>query len=146
MTEPSTTGLGRVTARLGRITERAVGELGLSLPQYRVLSLLDDGSAAATALADHLAVSRPRVTAVVDGLVERGWVARGPDAEDRRRVSHVLTEAGRLRLAAADESVETRLSGVLAQLPPDAAGRAAAGLASWAEALDAARAARVTAR
>ena len=139
-------GLGRVTARLGRVTERTLGELGLSLPQYRVLSLLDEGKAAATALAEHLAVSRPHVTAVVDGLAERGWVERGPDPKDRRRVSHALTEAGRRALAAADEAVEARLLGLLAQLPPEPAATAAAGLALWEEALDAARDARLAAR
>lgn len=146
MTEPFATGLGRTAARLARVTERALGELGLSLPQYRVLSLLDEGSAAATALADHLAVSRPHVTDVVDGLAERGWVERHTDPEDRRRVSHALTEAGQAALAVADEAVETRLGGLLAQLPPGPAGQAAAGLALWTTALDAARDARLAAR
>jgi DNA-binding MarR family transcriptional regulator len=143
MTEPSAAGLGRVAARLARVTERSLGELGLSLPQYRVLSLLDGGSAAGTALADHLAVSRPHVTAVVDGLVERGWVERRPDRDDRRRVSHVLTDGGRDMLAAADQAVEARLLGVLGQLPPGLSQRAATGLGLWARALDAARDARV---
>ena len=146
MSEPSCTGLGRITARLARVTERAVGGLGLSLPQYRVLSLLDEGSAAATALADHLAVSRPHVTAIVDALVERGWVERQPDPEDRRRVSHGLTEPGRAALAAADEAVEARLTGLLDQLSPTAARRAATGLAVWGDALDSARDAMVAAR
>ena len=146
MSEPSCTGLGRTVARLARLTERAVGELGLSLPQYRVLSLLDEGSAAATALADHLAVSRPHVTAIVDALVERGWVERRPDPEDRRRVSHGLTDPGRAALASADEAVEARLAGLLGQLSPTGAGRAAAGLARWGDALDSARDAMVAAR
>ena len=146
MSEPSTAGLGRVAARLARVTERSLVELGLSLPQYRVLSLLDEGSAAAAALADHLAVSRPHVTAVVDGLVERGWVERRPDPDDRRRVSHVLTDGGRAALAAADGAVEARLLGMLDQLPPGLSQRAASGLALWARALDAAREARVGAR
>lgn len=146
MAEPSCTGLGRTTARLARVTERAVGGLGLSLPQYRVLSLLDEGSAAATALADHLAVSRPHVTAIADALVERGWVERRPDPADRRRVSHGLTEAGRAALAAADEAVEARLAGILGQLSPAGARRAAGGLALWGEALDSARDAKVAAR
>ena len=139
MSEPSCTGLGRTTARLARVTERAVGGIGLSLSQYRVLSLLDEGSAVATALADHLAVSRPHVTAIVDALVERGLVERRPDPQDRRRVSHGLTGPGRAALAAADEAVEARLAGLLDRLPPAAARQAASGLASWGDALDAAR-------
>lgn len=146
MSEPSPSKLGRTAARLGRVTERALGELGLSLPQYRVLSLLDAGSVAATALADHLAVSRPNVTAVVDGLVERGWVERRPDPDDRRRVGHALTGPGRAALAAADDAVEARLHDLLNQLTARRAEQAASGLALWADALDAARDARVAAR
>ena len=144
MMEQQSGRLGRTTARLGRVTERALGELGLSLPQYRVLSLLDEGAAAATALADHLAIGRPHVTALVDGLVERSWVERRTDPEDRRRVSHGLTAAGRAALTAADDAVEARLAGILGQLAVDDRRRAAAGLALWGDALDTARSARVT--
>jgi DNA-binding MarR family transcriptional regulator len=126
------------------VAERAVADLGLSLPQYRVLSLLGDGSAAATVLADHLAVSRPNVTAIVDGLVERGLVERLPDPLDRRRVRHSLTVAGHRAVDAADEAVDARLRAIASQLPPARASRALAGLDLWADALDAARQARVT--
>ena len=146
MPEQPRSGPGRTTARLARVTERALGELGLSLPQYRVLSLLDEGSAAATALADHLAVSRPNVTALVDGLVERHLVERRPDPCDRRRVSHVLTTEGRATLAAADAAVERRVADLAAHLPPDEAGQATAALGLWADALDASRESRVAAR
>ena len=146
MSEQLCSGLGRTTARLARVTERALGELGLSLPQYRVLSLLDEGAAAATALADHLAIGRPHVTALVDGLVERAWVQRLPDPADRRRVSHGLTEAGRSALATADRTVEARLAGILGQLSPADGRRAAVGLALWGRALDATRSARVATR
>lgn len=146
MPEQPRSGLGRTTARLARVTERALGELGLSLPQYRVLSLLDEGSVAATALADHLAVSRPNVTAIVDGLVERGLVERRTDPVDRRRVRHALTAEGRRALAAADESVDGRLRAIADQLPTSTARRAVAGLGLWSAALDAARRARVAAR
>ena len=128
------------------MAERALGDLGLSLPQYRVLSLLSDGSAAATALADHLAVRRPNVTAIVDGLVERGLVERLTDPADRRRVRHSLTTAGRATLATADEAVDARLVAIADHLPPAQAAKAAKGLALWASALDSARAERVGSR
>jgi DNA-binding MarR family transcriptional regulator len=133
-------------ARLARVAELALADMGLSLPQYRVLSMLGDGSAAATALADHLAVSRPNVTAIVDGLVERALVERRTDPVDRRRVRHALTTEGRRALAAADESVDARLRAIADQLPPSKARRAVAGLGLWIAALDAARRARVAAR
>lgn len=128
------------------MTERALGELGLSLPQYRVLSLLGDGSAAATALADHLAVSRPNVTAIVDGLVERGFVERLTDPVDRRRVRHSLTDAGGAALDTADEALDERLLAIAGHLPAGKARQATTGLALWRPALDAARAAKVDSR
>ena len=137
---------GRVAARLARVAERSLADVGLTLPQYRLLSLLSDGSLAATAVADHLAVSRPNVTALVDGLVERHLVERRPDTCDRRRVSHVLTTEGRATLTAADAAVERRFADIAAHLPPDEAGQATAALGLWADALDASRESRVAAR
>ncbi len=128
------------------MAERALADLGLSLPQYRVLSLLCDGSAAATALADHLAVSRPNVTAIVDGLVERGFVERLTDPTDRRRVRHSLTPTGRAALRTADDALDVRLHAIADRLPPAKADQALSGLALWADALDAGREAKAAAR
>src|SRR5438552_18615506 len=80
-------GAARALARLARHVEHALDSLELSLPQYRLLSLLGDGSSASSALAGRLAVSPPSVTAVVDGLVTRGLVERHADAADRRRLT-----------------------------------------------------------
>lgn len=146
MNEPVSSHVGRAVTRLARVAERVLGGLELTLPQYRVLSLLSDGSAAATALADHLAVSRPSVTAVVDGLVERGLVERTTDPDDRRRVRHSLTGSGHHVLATADRAIDERLLAVAGHLAPKDAERAADGLALWSAALDAARTARVAAR
>jgi long-chain acyl-CoA synthetase len=87
-----------------------LAEVDLSLPQYRILIHLDEGKVAASTLADKLAVSRPSITAVVDGLVTRGLVERQHEPGDRRRVGHDLTADGRRVLERADESVDRRLS------------------------------------
>lgn len=128
------------------MAERVLGGLGLTLPQYRVLAMLDEGSAAASAVADHLAVSKPNVTALVDGLVERGFVERLPDPEDRRRVRHVLTTDGRTELASADDALDGGLAAIATHLPAASARRATAGLSLWSTALDRARRARVESR
>jgi len=133
---------GRTLARLARQVELAAATADISLAQYRLLILLGEGKEAASALADKLAVSRPSVTGVVDGLVARGLVERDHDAEDRRRVRHALTPEGRRVLAAADAEVERRLNEILSHRPESAAAAAFAGLAPWQEALDAHRAAR----
>lgn len=131
--------------RLARQVELALAAVDLTLPQYRVLVLLAEGKEAASALADKLAVSRPSVTGVVDGLVVRGLVERAHDADDRRRVGHELTAAGRRLLVQADAEIERRLDEITAQRP-ELAAAAFAGLGPWQQALDAHRAARRAAR
>ena len=130
---------GRVAARLAKLVERAVTEAELSLPQYRLLVFLSEASVAASALADKLAVSPPSVTALVDGLVARGLVERRPDATDRRRVTHVLTERGHTTLAAADDAVAGALARLVELIPASRRRRAVDGLELWGDALDAAR-------
>jgi long-chain acyl-CoA synthetase len=135
---------GRVAARLARQVEVGLAKLDLSLPQYRILMFLDEGAVVASKLADHLAVSRPTVTAVVDGLVARQLVERHHDDGDRRRVGHTLTPEGRHLLETADRSVDVRLREIAAQLPDDRdAEKAFRGLDRWRRALDSYRAARL---
>ena len=136
---------GRIIARLARQVELAAATVELSLAQYRVLSLLAEGNEAASALADKLAVSRPSVTGVVDGLVARGLVERHHDRDDRRRVGHELTAEGRRLLECADAEIERRL-GEIATYGPATVAAAFEGLRPWREALDAYRSARRAAR
>ena len=100
---------GHTIARLARQIELAVSTVDLTLPQYRLLGILGDGCEASSKLAEKLAVSRPSVTGVVDGLVARGLVRRDHTPDDRRRIDVGLTDAGRLLLSAADEAVEQRM-------------------------------------
>lgn len=129
-------------ARLARQVELALATVDLTLPQYRVLILLDGGQEAASALAEKLAVSRPSVTGVVDGLVARGLVERHNDRDDRRRVGHELTDRGRRLLETAEAEIERRLSEIAA-LRSGGAAAAFAGLRPWRDALDAYRTARL---
>lgn len=129
---------GRVIARLARQVELAVASLELSLSQYRALSMLGEGKEAASALADKLAISRPSVTGVVDGLVARGLVERHNVDGDRRRVGLDLSSEGRRLLAEADEQVERRLHDIAAY----GSRGAFDGLGAWEEALNAYRTAR----
>ncbi len=132
-------------ARLARQVELALTTADLTLPQYRVLILLCERREEASVLADKLAVSRPSVTGVVDGLVARGFVQRQHDPEDRRRVCHSLTVQGRRLLAEADAEVERRLHQI-ADLRPGGDVDVFAALSSWQEPLDAYRIRCATAR
>jgi long-chain acyl-CoA synthetase len=127
-----TRGTGRLAAWLGRQVEWALCEVELSAAQYRLLALLDTRPEVASVLADKLTVSRPSITTVVDGLVARGLVERGSAEGDRRRVTHVLTDAGRALLEKADRVVEDSLLHVIEEMDPRAGRAASAGLGALA--------------
>jgi len=123
--------------------EIGLGSVDLSLPQYRILGLLDEHSEVSSVLAERLAVRPPTVTAVVDGLVARGLVERQAVEGDRRRVGHALTAEGLAVLHGADAAIEARLV-VVTDAMDDASATEEAfrGLATWRRALVAYSAAR----
>lgn len=108
---PADVEAARVLVRVARMLEHSLSEL--SLPQYRLLVMVAGGDHRASHLAGRLALSRPTVTAVVEGLVERGCLARSVVTGDRRAVQLSLTDAGRAMLARADAALGERLAGIL---------------------------------
>jgi len=100
----------RTLARLSRLLERGGGDL--SLPQFRLLAMVERGQRASF-LADKLTVAKPTVTALVDGLVERGYVSRTQSSDDKRATQISLTAAGRKALKAAETDMAERLDGLL---------------------------------
>lgn len=106
-------------ARLARVLENHATS-ALTMPQYRVLGLLSSGHERATELASKLAVTKPTLTSLIDGLVERGYVERATAAGDRRAVRLVITPTG---LAAAEDAglaLRAVLDDVLARCPDPA--------------------------
>jgi len=135
--------LGRTAAWLGKQVELGLGSVDLSVPQYRILGLLDEHSAVSSYLAERLAVRPPTITAVVDGLVVRGLVERRAVSADRRRVDHVLTDEGHRVLDAADAAVTARLTDIASCVDrPGAVAEAFDGLTAWRRAFQAYRASR----
>jgi long-chain acyl-CoA synthetase len=134
--ETAPAAIGRTAAWLAKQVELALVTADLSLPQYRILGLLTEGSAVSSALAERLAVRPPSITAVVDGLVSRGLVERRHAEDDRRRVTHVLTSKGEKLLTTANEAVDSRLAGIAGSLETDElTARALEGLALWRQAM-----------
>jgi DNA-binding MarR family transcriptional regulator len=119
----------RAVARLARVFEKRLADEGMTLAQFRVLAFLSEGEWAASKVADWLAVSRPSLTSLVDGLVEQGWVERKESPTDRRSVLHHLTGPGRARLAEATALLAEGLDGLLDHLDDDERARAEDGLA-----------------
>jgi len=126
---------GRVAAWLSKRVEVALTTVDLTLPQYRVLGILAEGSAAASGLADRLAVRRPSITALIDGLVARGLVDRRQEDTDRRRVALRLTDEGVRTLAAADRAVDDYLIAIAGHLPDNEEAMALRSLELWARAM-----------
>jgi long-chain acyl-CoA synthetase len=126
---------GRAAARLARQIDIALAAIELSLPQYRLLVYLTLGESKPSDLAPRLGVTRPSVTALVDGLVTRGFVERRHDEDDRRGVRHRVTAAGRDALTEADRAVDARLRDLASHLSAADAKKAMAGLALWNEAI-----------
>jgi len=129
----------RTIARLSKVLEVALAEVDLTLAQYRALAFLEAGTVAPSTLAGLLTVSRPTITALIDGLVGRGLVERHRDPDDRRRVEHRLTPSGRAALEVADGAVAARLGTLLDHLEPDDRVAARVGLEAWRRALTEAR-------
>jgi DNA-binding MarR family transcriptional regulator len=102
----------RTLARLSRLLERSAGEL--SLAQFRLLAMVDDGGDRASWLADRLALAKPTITALVDGLVDRCYLTRTADVGDRRVTRIAMTQRGRRALVAAEAAMAERLGEVLA--------------------------------
>src|SRR2546428_10723434 len=96
---------------------RRRGRKQLSLSHMRALGFLDanpDGDL--SAVADYVGLTLPSMSALVDGLVRRGLVARLAAPHDRRRLRLRLTATGnkalRARLAAAEAGLQTRFSDI----------------------------------
>ncbi len=128
----------RAAARLAKVAGTALSENDLSLAQYRVLVFLDRGDRPASQVAQLLDVTPPTVTSLVDGLAQRGLVARKADPDDRRRVLCSLTAAGRRALTRGDALVAERLGRLLDRLTPEEAEQAVTALSSLNRAMEAA--------
>jgi long-chain acyl-CoA synthetase len=132
----------RTLARLARVLERSCGEL--TLPQYRLLAMISEGSERATALAGKLALAKPSVSAMVDALVERNLVTRARVDGDRRAVRLQLTAEGEAALRGAEAAMAENLQPLIDRCDDSAVVEAA--IAQLAGALDAAFADRIAAR
>ncbi|UFU03749.1 MarR family transcriptional regulator [Ruania suaedae] len=77
----------------------------LTVPQIQLLALLyRDGPTSGHAVAEHLGVSTPTVSGMVDRLEGQGMVERRADPADRRVRLIALTGAGEQRVASVHEA------------------------------------------
>ncbi len=90
----------------------------VTMPQMRVLHMASQDAPTLSDVADALRVTRPTATRLVDGLVQRGWLTREIDPQDRRRIRLRTTPEGRRILAHVQEAVHASVSERLARLAP----------------------------
>ena len=103
--------------RVIRAELRKYGAKEMSVPQYRTLAFVyRNEGASLSEVCDHIGLTLPTMSALVDGLVARGLVNRRTDREDRRRMTLTLTEPGRARLQSARAATMAYLEERLRQL------------------------------
>jgi len=91
---------------------------GLTIAQFRAMSFLYRGRGSTLhALADHLGVTPPTCSGLVDRLVSRGIVTRNPNLANRREVVLRLTRAGHTQFETAKDAARRKTASVLAALP-----------------------------
>jgi len=73
-----------------------VAELGLSFGQFMVLSVIEahPGPLIATAIADHLGLTKATVSRLIDQGARAGWISVSPDPASRRSRLISLTATG----------------------------------------------------
>jgi DNA-binding MarR family transcriptional regulator len=90
---------------------------GLSVPQFRALCFVEryDGSSLSE-VAEHLDLSLPAVSRMVNGLVERGFMQRRASSDDRRHVSLSVSSRGHAVMGSARKATQRYLAERMEQL------------------------------
>ena len=112
--------LRRARKAYGNLVSEAFADAGFDdMPRngaYMLARVYDDSSAPADLVRD-LGISKQAVSQLIDTMVMRGYLARTPDTEDRRRMVLTLTPRGEAAATAgwqaasrADEELASRLS------------------------------------
>lgn len=106
-----------LVARVIRKQLREHGTQLLSVPQFRTLLFISRNKGASLSqVADHIGLTLPSMSTLVDGLVTRNFVIRRTDQDDRRRMDLTLTERGETTLQSARKATQEYLKGRLSRL------------------------------
>lgn len=112
-----------------RTEMRSQREPSLSVPQFRLLAFLNrHPGASLSEVAEHLGVTRATASAMTDRLVQRNWVNRTADPQERRQIMLTLTDSGRTHLEQMRDSTRRRIAELLNQLTSEELADVSAGL------------------
>jgi len=128
--------LKKAATALRSAMDTALRPLGLTVPQYSCLEVLAQRPGLSSSeLARATFVTRQSMNLVLQGLQQRGLLARAAVADRGKALPTELTDAGREQLRAASAAVRTIEKQMLAPLTPSAQRRLVADLAACAAAL-----------
>jgi MarR family transcriptional regulator for hemolysin len=106
-----------------RIEMRSGRGADLSIPQFRTLGFIQRyPDSSLSDLADHLGLTLPSASKLVDGLVKQKLISRQESNVDRRRLTLVLTSNGESIINSARAAALTNLTKVLSRLSNDELG------------------------
>jgi MarR family transcriptional regulator for hemolysin len=89
----------------------------LSVPQFRTLGFVHrHAGASLSEVAEHIGLTLPSMSRLIDGLVERKLMLRGGHVDDRRRITLELRARGRALLESAREAAQASLAVRLSEL------------------------------
>jgi DNA-binding MarR family transcriptional regulator len=89
----------------------------LSVPQFRTLAFIDrNAEASLSDAAEHIGLTLPSMSKIVDGLVVRKLVTRETHPDDRRRMILTLTRSGQTALETSRKATWACLASMLASL------------------------------
>ncbi len=107
---------------------RQEATVGFQVSHYRMLKLLRQRPRTLSELAACQAVALPTMSRTVSTLVERGWVTRTQNPENRRQVQVRITGAGEAILEHLYTRVQVHLAAYLVALTTEEREQALAGL------------------
>jgi DNA-binding MarR family transcriptional regulator len=106
-----------LVVRTLRATMRQNRGANLSVPQFRSLGYISrETGASLSAVAEHVGLTLPSMSKMIDSLVERGLVDRGISTRDRRQITLTLSSLGRATLRTARARTQARVAAMLGAL------------------------------
>jgi DNA-binding MarR family transcriptional regulator len=74
---------------------RSRGSVDLTVPQFRTLAFVNRNKGSSLSeVADHIGLTSPSASSLVDGLIQRGMMTREEHPGDRRRIRLTVTGSG----------------------------------------------------
>ncbi len=92
----------------------------LTVPQFRTLSFVNRNAGSSLSdVADHIGITLPSTSKLVDALLKKGLITRDEHPKDRRRVQLVVTSRGQAILETSRKGTLSSLSEKLSSINAD---------------------------